>query len=147
MTTILGIDETKIAECVGLWLAEGDNNSTLEITLTNNCLKIITYFHSLMKDLFQDIKPRIYVYRTCKDNSKKFSLNNVKFRYYIDNRANKNYYIYRIANVKLVKTWHNLVKKTKLKKHLYIHILRGFFAGEGNLKEGSHKNSTVRISQ
>jgi len=147
LTTILGIDETKIAECVGLWLAEGDNKSKLEITITNNCWSIITYFHSLMERMFKNIKPRIYVYRTYKDNSKKFGLNNVRLRYYTDNRANKNYYIYRIANVKLVKTWHNLVVETKLKKHLYVHILRGFFAGEGNLKEGSHKNRAIRISQ
>lgn len=147
MTTILGIDEIKLAECVGLWLAEGDNNSNLEITITNNCWNIITYFHSLMEEMFEDIKPRIYVYRTNKSNSKKFSLNNVRFRYYTDNRANKNYYIYRIASVKLVKLWHSLVNEIELKRYLYKHVLRGFFAGEGNLKEGSHKNRTIRISQ
>jgi hypothetical protein len=147
MITILGIDETKIAECIGLWLAEGDNNSKLEITLTNNCLRIIKYFHSLMKDLFQDIRPRVYIYRTNRDKTKKIALSGIRLRYYNDNRANKEYYIYRIANVKLVKAWHRLVEDIKSKKHLSEHVLRGFFAGEGNLKEGSHKNRAIRISQ
>ena len=147
MTTILGIDEIKLAECVGLWLAEGDNKSNLEITLTNNCLKIITYFHFLMKDLFQDIKPRIYVYRANKDETKKIKLRGIRLRYYNDNRANKDYYIYRIANVKTVKMWHRLVDDIKSNKHLSKHVLRGFFAGEGNLKEGAHHNRAIRIAQ
>ena len=115
MTTILGIDEIKLAECIGLWLAEGDNKSNYEITITNNCWDIIAYFHSFMKETFQNIKPRIYVYKTNKDSLKKIILKNVRFRYYMDNRANKNYYIYRIANVKLVKLWHNLVDEIKSK--------------------------------
>jgi hypothetical protein len=147
MTTILGIDEIKLAECVGLWLAEGDNKSDYEITITNNCKDIIYYFHSFMNSTFQKIRPRIYIYKTDKDNFEKFELDNVRYRYYKDNRANKTYYIYRIADTKLVKIWHKLVEKVKTRKYLYSHILRGFFAGEGNLKEGSHKNRTVRISQ
>ncbi|MEM5778387.1 MAG: hypothetical protein QXD43_05875 [Candidatus Aenigmatarchaeota archaeon] len=146
MTKILVVDETKLAECVGLWLAEGDNKSKLEITITNNCWDIIIYFHFLMKKLFKDIKPRIYVYDSNK-YFKKINLDNIRFRYYIDRRAKKTYYIYRIADVKIVKMWHKIIKKIKLKKYLYEHILRGFFAGEGNLKEGSHSNRTIRIAQ
>ena len=32
---------SEIAECVGLWLAEGDNKTRMEITFTNNCLFLI----------------------------------------------------------------------------------------------------------
>lgn len=147
MTTVLGIDEIKLAECVGLWLAEGDSKSNLEVTITNNCKDIIYYFHSFMKNTFQKIRPRIYIYKTDKDDYEKFKLDSVRYRYYKDNRANKTYYIYRIANVEIVRKWHKLVEEVKTKKYLYSHILRGFFAGEGNLKEGSHKNRAVRISQ
>ncbi len=34
----------QLAECVGLWLAEGDNKSRGEITFTNNCYELIKHF-------------------------------------------------------------------------------------------------------
>jgi len=146
LTTILGIDETKLAECVGLWLAEGDSKTDYEITLTNNCWSIITHFHSLMEDLFKDISPRIYVYFPNKELIRKMKSGNIRFRYYVDNRATKPYYIYRIANAKLIKIWKNMVENVK-QELFFKHILRGFFAGEGNIKIGSKRERLVRISQ
>ena len=35
------INKKEIAECVGLWLAEGDNKTTAEVTFTNNCFELI----------------------------------------------------------------------------------------------------------
>jgi len=40
-----------IGQCVGLWLAEGDNTTNAEITFTNNSWELILYFHSIMKIL------------------------------------------------------------------------------------------------
>ncbi len=52
-----------------------------------------------------------------------------------------------MANVKFVEEWKRIVIETCADKHLYAAILRGFFAGEGNLKTGSHRHRAVRISQ
>ena len=30
-------DLHKLAECIGLWLAEGDSKTNSELTITNNC--------------------------------------------------------------------------------------------------------------
>ena len=48
--------EKQIAECVGLWLAEGSTTSKSEITFTNNCLDLIDLFHKTMNDLFKNDK-------------------------------------------------------------------------------------------
>ncbi len=79
---------------------------------------------------------------------KKKQLNlNCKTNYYTDKRASKPYFIYRIGSVKLTFQWRDIVKKTKNNKKFYKYILRGFFAGEGNLKEGNHSNRTIKIAQ
>ena len=137
----------EIAECVGLWLAEGDTKTKGEITFTNNCSFLIEFFAKSIQHFFKEyqFKPRVYVYSSEKET---VSLNfNCRINYYIDKRANKPYYIYRIGSVKLVSLWKNIVNEAKNDDKFYEHILRGFFAGEGNLKEGSHSNRTVRIAQ
>jgi hypothetical protein len=135
----------EIAECAGLWLAEGDNKTRSEITFTNNCFDLVLFFHKTMKNIFGDIKPRIYAYS--KRNKQVMDLDNIRFRYYTDKRANRTYYIYRIASVSLVKKWKRIVESMFKNERMYQHFLRGFFAGEGNIKTGSHCNRTIRIAQ
>ncbi len=72
---------------------------------------------------------------------------NCQINYYIDNRATKPYFIYRIASTKLVSLWKDLVNKVIDEKRFNKYILRGFFAGEGNLKDGSHSHRTIRLAQ
>jgi Fe2+ or Zn2+ uptake regulation protein len=138
---------TEIAECIGLWLAEGDTKSKYEITFTNNCSFLVELFANTIQNIFKnyDLNPRVYGYST---KIEKIQLDiKCKTNYYIDKRATKPYFIYRIGSVKIVSQWKDIVKKTKNNKKFFISILRGFFAGEGNLKEGSHKNRTIRIAQ
>ncbi len=139
----------EIAECVGLWLAEGDSKTKREITFTNNCFPLIKYFSNTILKIFKEyhLKPRIYVY-TAKKEKTKVPLKNMQINYYVDKRATKPYFIFRVCSTKAVYQWHYLVKKiTQQKKH-YTNILRGFFAGEGNIKNiESHKQRVVRIAQ
>jgi len=137
----------EIAECVGLWLAEGDTKTGSEITFTNNCTVLVEFFAKSIKNVFKEhqIKPRVYVYSPKKV---KFTLDiNCQINKYIDKRAKKPYYIYRIGSVKLLSLWRNIVNEVKNNDKFYKYILRGFFAGEGNLKEGSHSNRAIRIAQ
>lgn len=138
----------KIAECAGLWLAEGDNKSNYEITFSNNCWKLVELFHTTVVELFNKFNPkiRIYVYNSTKERIK-IPLENVQVNYYIDKRANKPYYIWRLASTKLVKEWKDKINVIVDNNQFYVDILRGFFAGEGNIKTGSHNNRTIRISQ
>ena len=54
----------EIAECVGLWLAEGDNKSNSEITFTNNEFSLVQFFHDTLTQVFSHHKfnVRIYIY-------------------------------------------------------------------------------------
>ncbi|MBT4835630.1 hypothetical protein HON86_03375 [Candidatus Woesearchaeota archaeon] len=139
----------QISECVGLWLAEGDNKTISEITFTNNCIELILFFHETINSIYTgDNKPRIYVYSPSK--RKLFNkIGNIKIRYYQDIRAKKTYYIYRLADVNFVKEWKSIVNKTLKEKINYSRILRGFFAGEGNIKHNPKNNNSrsIRISQ
>ncbi len=137
----------EVAECVGLWLAEGDTKTKWEITFTNNCYVLVELFAKTMQEIFkhEKIKPRIYIYSPDKKKIK-ISLN-CKINYYIDKRASKPYFIYRIGSTKLNFQWINIVNKVKNEEKFFKYILRGFFAGEGNLKGGSHSNRTIRIAQ
>jgi len=135
------------AECIGLWLAEGDTKTTKEITFTNNCLTLVEFFAKTIKQIFKEcnIKPRVYVYSAKKDKIKfNFSC---KINYYQDKRARKPYFIFRIGSVAFTRQWKELVYKTTKCEKFYKDILRGFFAGEGNLKSGNHSNRTIRIAQ
>jgi predicted transcriptional regulator len=136
-----------IAECVGLWLAEGDNKTIREITFTNNCPVLVKFFGKTIQSIFKNFQfnPRIYIYSKRKEKVK-FNLN-CQINHYTDNRATKPYFIYRIASTKLVVLWRDLVNQVKNNKKFYNYILKGFFAGEGNLKAGIHSHRTIRIAQ
>ena len=56
--------EAKAAECVGLWLAEGDQKTIAEITFTNNSWELIEFFGKTILQLFSKhkINPRVYTY-------------------------------------------------------------------------------------
>jgi len=138
----------KIAECVGLWLAEGDDKCNNEITFTNNQFELIEIFHKNIKKLFSNYKfnIRIYVYTPNGENVA-VPLEVTKINRYIDNRANKPYYIWRLASVELNKKWKNIVGLYKTNPIFYADILRGFFAGEGSIKSTSHNSRSVMISQ
>ena len=135
-------------ECVGLWLAEGDKRCNNEINFSNNCWELIEFFHRNIKMLFKDYKfnIRIYVY-TPEEQRPEIPLKNVKINRYVDAQATKPYFIWRLASVELNKKWKMIVNHIKREKEFYQHILRGFFAGEGNVKTGSHSNRCLRIAQ
>jgi len=142
------IEAERIAECCGLWLAEGSTTSKSEITFTNNCFELVDLFYKTIKNLFKDYKynPRIYVYSA--DGSKvKLPYKNIVIKYYIHKRATKPYFIFRIASVILVKEWKKEINKCLESKELYPYILRGFFAGEGNIHTGKKSVRILRISQ
>ncbi len=138
----------ELAECIGLWLAEGDNKTNAEITFTNNCLELIDLFHNILSSYFKmpDNKIRMYIYST---DGKGLSLpyKNVVIKNYIHKRASKPYIIFRIASRELVKRWKALVRIALDDQRLYPEILRGFFAGEGNVKGGKRGVRVLRISQ
>ncbi|MBS3104853.1 winged helix-turn-helix transcriptional regulator [Candidatus Woesearchaeota archaeon] len=138
----------EIAECVGLWLAEGDDKCNNEITFTNNQFELIEFFHKNIKKLFSNHKfnIRIYVYTPTGENVA-VPLEVTKINSYIDERATKPYYIWRLASVELNKKWKNIAELYKNNPTFYPDILRGFFAGEGSIKSCSHNSRSVMISQ
>ena len=135
----------ELAECVGLWLAEGDSKTKKEITFTNNCLELILFFHeNISRVYFGKNKPRMYVY----SSTPKIlinHLNGLKIKNYSDERARKTYYIYRLADVKFVREWKQIVTQIKINKDFYPEILRGIFAGEGNIKHDLKNNNSRNI--
>ena len=139
--------EIELAECVGLWLAEGDRKTKSEITFTNNCISLIKLFNKTIIRLFEDKKDkiRIYVYS---NNGEKLNIDFCNIiNYYVDKRARKPYCILRLASVNYIKNWKKIVEDISCKEELYAYILRGFFAGEGNIKESSGSSRTIRIAQ
>ncbi len=134
----------KLAECVGLWLAEGDNKTKFEITFTNNCWKLIELFYKTVIASYAG-KPRIYVYSV--EGYFDISLENCKIKQYTDKRARRPYFILRLASAEALKDWKTKVAATLNNQELYSNILKGFFAGEGNIKTGTHANRTIRIAQ
>ncbi len=144
----MNINDKEIAECVGLWLAEGDDKCNNEITFTNNQFELIEFFHKNIKSLFSNHKfnIRIYVYTPNGENIE-VPLEVTKINRYIDIRANKPYYIWRLASVELNKKWKTIVEYYKTNPKFYGDILRGFFAGEGSIKSTSHNSRSVMISQ
>jgi hypothetical protein len=140
--------EKRVAECVGLWLAEGSTTSKSEITFTNNCLDLVNLFHDTINALFEEYtyNQRVYVYS--KDSSEvKLPYKNCIYKYYTHKRATKPYFIIRIASVDLIKKWNEIIREKLSRKEFYPFILRGFFAGEGNVKEGKRSVRVLRISQ
>jgi len=141
--------ENRIAQCVGLWLAEGDQNTKREITFTNNQFMLIKYFHKTLKKIFVfKNNPRVYIYSPYKAYKLDFLLDDTVFRYYVDKRANKPYFVYRVSGRYLVQEWLELIKKTVVREDFYVNILRGLFAGEGNVKYiEKSKARVLRIAQ
>ena len=137
----MGTINKEVAECVGLWLAEGDNKSARELTFTNNCWELIEFFNTNMKKLFREFKynKRIYVY-TPDGSRPEIQLKDCQINYYTHKRATKPYFIFKIASVEIVESLLN-------KNEFYPSILRGFFAGEGNIHEGKRSVRVIRISQ
>jgi len=140
--------EKEIAQAVGLWLAEGDNKTKSEITITNNSSNLIIFFHSIITKIF-NLKnlPRVYVYSSSKNEKPTLDIS-VAHKFYLDKRSKTPYFIYRIADVELVKKWHKMVETLKQSPKFYIYTLQGFFAGEGNVKFiPKSKTRILRISQ
>lgn len=134
---------TSIAECIGLWIAEGDRKTKHEITFTNSEWSLIEFFYFTIIKRFKG-NPRVYVYNK-KLNDMQVSLENCLIKYYIDSRASRPYFILRLASVEAIKKWKEVT--TAVEPKHYAGILRGFFAGEGNIKTGSHSNRAIRLAQ
>jgi predicted transcriptional regulator len=140
--------DSDIAKLCALWLAEGDNKTNSEITFTNNDRNLILFFHSNITRLlnFKNL-PRLYVYSPSKNQRPALPIN-ITHKYYVDERASKPYFIYRVSGVEAVKKWKSIVDIITNKKKFYPFILQGFFAGEGSLKfHLKSKSRTLRISQ
>lgn len=139
--------EFEIAQCCGLWLAEGDNKTKSEITLTNNNPELIRKFHGVINNIFYlERTPRIYIYSRSGDAQN--IIKNIRSKNCRDKRANKPYFIYRIGSERLIKEWKSIVEEVKAKQYLYPAILQGIFAGEGNIKFSKESASRIlRIAQ
>ncbi len=135
-----------LAQCVGLWLAEGDRKTKNEITFTNNNLDLVILFKRTIENLFFTKKSKIYVYSKEKDKPN-LSFPDTIIHYYLDDRANKPCYLFRFNSTHLLKEWHEIVNEISEIQECYIDILRGFFAGEGNIKRGSHNSRCIRMAQ
>lgn len=136
-----------LAECVGLWLAEGDQKSLLELTFTNNDVGLIKHFFDTIQNLFNlpESSFRLYIYSPSGEARPPLRLSRVK--QYVDSRARKPYFILRLANAELLRKWRSVVNSIVKEKAFRPEILRGFFAGEGNIKTGSHHSRQIRIAQ
>ena len=138
-----------IAKCVGLWLAEGDSKASSEITFTNNCLDLVLFFNNILVSAL-DLNPeKIRIYTYSKDKKADFEeLKQFNTKNYLDVRATKPYFIWRIYNPQKLVHWKDIVKEIKTKNLLWKDLLKGFFAGEGNLKYDIKSCSrTIRIAQ
>ena len=138
----------ELAECVGLWLAEGDNKTNREVTFTNNSIDLILFFHRIVKSIYAGVNPsRIYVYSPS-ERKLYDSIGDIKVNYYHDRRANRPYYIYRLSDAKFTRQWHEIVNTVSQDSLNYAEVLRGFFAGEGNIKYDIPSSSRqIRIAQ
>ncbi|HEV8289952.1 MAG TPA: hypothetical protein VGQ00_03315 [Candidatus Norongarragalinales archaeon] len=142
------MSQKEISECIGLWLAEGDDKTHREITFTNNSFELIEFFDKILSDLFKNsnLRKRIYVY--CPNPERpEVKILGANVKYYTDSRANKPYFMWRVASVELCEKWRAISKQIQTDKENYPAILRGFFAGEGNIKTGSHGSRAIRIAQ
>lgn len=136
----------EIAELVGLWLAEGDHKSRYEITITNNAFELIQFSYAVLRGLFETGRFRVYAYLNS-EGAESQVLEGATMRYYIDRRARKPYYILRFASTKNLAEWKRIVAAACSQERLYDSLLRGFFAGEGNINTGAHGNRTIRMAQ
>ncbi|MBI2233005.1 MAG: hypothetical protein HYU56_03725 [Candidatus Aenigmarchaeota archaeon] len=135
----------RLAECVGLWIAEGDDKTIREITFTNNCELLVKLFYQTLSKIFPKNKFRLYTYSP--NGGQSLKLRNCRAQLYKDIRARKPYHILRYANTKDVIKWRKIVSKITSQEKYFVPVLKGFFAGEGNIKSGVHSNRTIRIAQ
>lgn len=143
---MIGPINKEIAECVGLWLAEGDQKSLSEITFTNNSTELVKLFYKRISHLFSTSNFRLYVYLPSSEYEMKATIPIKRKSYYVDSRANKPYFILRLGSKALTGEWKGIVNSTTRNMQFFHDILRGFFAGEGNIKEGL-RSRVIRISQ
>ncbi len=137
----------RLAQSVGLWLAEGDRRTRNEITFTNNQPYLIAFFHDVISETLRPkCTPRIAAYLPHAGFQLMRPVRQAKYRVYTDRRANVPYYIYRVSGVDALKKWRAIIFRVCSHSCYYQSILQGFFAGEGNVKEGSHKSRAVRIA-
>ena len=136
-----------LCECVGLWIAEGDSVTSREVTFTNNCIPLVVHFHRhVSKNFRYKNLPRIYVYSP--DTPGGFSIEGVTKRCYVDKRARKPYYLYRVAGVDLSREFRAFVDEVTGRPECFADVLRGIIAGEGNVKYNASQHSrAVRIAQ
>jgi predicted transcriptional regulator len=141
-------DVKRVAQTVGLWLAEGDRQTRREITFTNNQPHLVTFFHDVItKCLHPPRTARIAVYLPNAGFPHLMPVRRARYRDYIDARANSPYYIYRVSGVEKNREWRAIVSQVCSTSFNYQFVLQGFFAGEGNVKQGSHNSRAVRIAQ
>lgn len=141
--------DRNLSRLVGLWLAEGSNNSKSEITFTNSQPELVRFFHRhLKRHVVIENKPRLYGYRKDEKSEITMPVDGIAHRFYFHKRARRPYFIYRVSGVRMVSEWMDIVNRVKRDPRNYRFILQGFFAGEGNIKhiEKSH-NRVLRISQ
>ena len=138
----------EVAECIGLWLAEGDSKTKREITFTNSEISLVRLFHRTITSIISsENKPRVYAYLPSKDSEMQI-IRGVNRRIYIDARANRPYYLYRLYGRNEWKQWHRAVEKICKREDCLNSILKGFFAVEGNVKISVNYGSRMlRIAQ
>lgn len=138
----------ELAECLGLWFAEGDSKTHKEICFCNSEITLVQYFDMILRKTILDSSSNIRIYCYSKEGSNfKVPFKNSSFKFYQDKRATRPYYIWRVGSVKLTKDWRQLFEEVIKDPKYYPDFLRGFFAGEGNIKTGSHNCRTIRIAQ
>jgi len=142
-------EDQKLAECVGLWLAEGDKKTKAEVTFTNNSLDLVLFFRETINKIYAGKnKPRLYVYSPSSRQlfTKLYGFKTIRF--YIDKRARRPYYIYRLADTYFLKDWKFFVLSTTNQYRYFEAVLRGIFAGEGNIDHNPQSNNhrSIRIS-
>ena len=140
--------DKELAECFGLWFAEGDSVTKYEINFCNSELSLIKYFDNVVRTFIGDFSYnfRLYCYSK-KGGDFLVPLNDVYLRFYQDIRARRPYYIWRVASVELVKHWKLLFDEIILVEKYYSDFIRGFFAGEGFVKFWSHHSRKLTIAQ
>lgn len=140
--------DKELAECLGLWFAEGDSVTKGEINFCNSELYLVEYFDTILRRFIGDcqVNFRVYCYSK-KGGNFKVPFKDAQLNFYSDKLARRPYYIWRVASVKLTTIWRYLFEEVILDEKYYADFLRGFFAGEGSVKLGSHTSRKLTIAQ
>lgn len=142
------MNRTRLAEAVGLWIAEGDRATDGEITFTNASRCLVRQFFEVLCCVFPDYVDRIrlYVYSDTGEGQP-FDIPVRTVRRYQDERANRPYAILRLASVDCLREWRRLYDELLADKTAHPDLLRGIFAGEGTVHISSRNSRTLRIAQ